>query len=119
METPPVLLIDDGELDEVRGLLEDLAVDFLHVRGPSVPDEVEEPACLLVTTAGRALTLQLMQPDDPRSQPGSPRGSSPSLPPSALPGAREEGSNASRTGLRGQLPHRVEEKEGDAPRALR
>jgi hypothetical protein len=69
METPPVLLIDDGELDEVRGLLEDLAVDFLHVRGPSVPDEVEEPACLLVTTAGRALTLQLMQPDEPSGKP--------------------------------------------------
>ncbi len=46
METPPVLLVDDGELDEVRTLLEDLAVDFLHVRGPTIPDEVEEPANL-------------------------------------------------------------------------
>ncbi len=69
METPAVLLVDDGELDEVRTLLEDLAVDFLHVRGPTIPDEVEEPAKLLVTTASRALTLQLTQSDAPRQKP--------------------------------------------------
>ena len=69
METPPVLLIDDGELDDVRGLLEDLAVEFLHLRGPNVPDEVEEPLSLLVTTASRALSLRLVQPEEVRKRP--------------------------------------------------
>ena len=69
METPRILLVDDGELDEVRALLEDLAVDFVHVRGPTIPDEVEEPTNLLVTTARRALTLQLLQAEAPHRKP--------------------------------------------------
>ncbi len=50
-----VLLIDDGELDDVRDILNALDVDFAHLRGGAVPDEVAPPRDLFVTTSRRAL----------------------------------------------------------------
>ena len=54
---PSVLLLDDGELGDVRRLLEDLGVDFVHLRGASISDRLEPPRDLLLTTSRRAQTI--------------------------------------------------------------
>jgi hypothetical protein len=51
---PSVLILDDGELGEVREILEDLEVDYSHLRGGAVPGHLDPPRRLLVTTARRA-----------------------------------------------------------------
>jgi len=54
---PSVLLLDDGELGDVRRLLDELGVDFVHLRGASISDGLEPPRDLLLTTARRAQTI--------------------------------------------------------------
>lgn len=49
-----VLLVDDGELEDVRRLLGELGIDFAHVRGGAVPSRLEAPRDLFVTTMRRA-----------------------------------------------------------------
>ncbi len=58
MASPSVLLIDDGELDDVRVLLAQLGVEFQHLRGGQVPERVEPPRDLLVCTSRRALLTE-------------------------------------------------------------
>lgn len=53
-DAPSVLLIDDGELDDVAALLEELRADVTHLRGGEVPDQVAPPRDLFVTTSRRA-----------------------------------------------------------------
>ena len=36
--TPSVLLLHDGELDDVRELLDQLGADYLHFRGGEIPE---------------------------------------------------------------------------------
>lgn len=64
---PSVLLLDDGELDDVRRLLGDLDVDFVHLRGASISDGLEPPRDLLLTTARRAQTIPRSAPADSAS----------------------------------------------------
>jgi hypothetical protein len=59
---PPVILIDDGELDDIRRLLDELGADFVHLRGGSVPAAVEPPAHLFVATARRAVLARRWPP---------------------------------------------------------
>ncbi len=54
---PSVLMLDDGELGDVRRLLEDLGVDFVHLRGAAISDGLEAPRDLLLTTSRRAQTI--------------------------------------------------------------
>jgi len=54
---PSVLLLDDGELGDVRRLLDEIGVDFVHLRGASISDGLEPPRDLLLTTARRAQTI--------------------------------------------------------------
>ncbi len=54
---PSVLLLDDGELADVRRLLEDLEIDFIHRRGTGIGEGLELPADLLITTARLAQSL--------------------------------------------------------------
>jgi hypothetical protein len=51
---PSVLIVDDGELGDVREILEELEVEYAHLRGSAVPRQLEAPARLFVTTARRA-----------------------------------------------------------------
>ncbi len=51
----PVLLVDDGELDDVRDILTGLGIDFAHLRGAAVPARVQPPRDLFVTNSRRAL----------------------------------------------------------------
>lgn len=58
MSSPPsVLLVDDGELGDVRRLLDELGVDYVHLRGASISDGLEPPRDLLLTTARRVQTI--------------------------------------------------------------
>lgn len=52
----PVLVIDDGELDDVLALLRGLGIPFGHVRGAATQPLVE-PSDLLIVTGRRALRL--------------------------------------------------------------
>jgi hypothetical protein len=62
-----ILLIDDGELDDVRALLEELETEFVHMRGDDLPDELQDPRFLLVSTARRAVSLRFVrEPKRPR-----------------------------------------------------
>jgi hypothetical protein len=56
METAPsVLLLDDGELDPVQSLLEELGCSFVRVRGGGLDDEPPCPRELIIATARRAI----------------------------------------------------------------
>jgi hypothetical protein len=54
---PLVLLIDDGELDDLAIALNELEVASIHLRRVPVSDEVVAPRKLLITTLARALEL--------------------------------------------------------------
>ncbi|MEN8181846.1 MAG: PilZ domain-containing protein [Myxococcota bacterium] len=55
MDTQPsVLLIDDGELDDIRLLLEEIGAEYSELRGGCIPDRVDPPRDLLITTGRRA-----------------------------------------------------------------
>jgi hypothetical protein len=68
--TASVLLIHDGELDDVRAALEQIGAEVADLRGGSVPERVEPPRDLLVTTARRARAVESWPP--PRGEPARP-----------------------------------------------
>ncbi len=51
---PSVLLVDDGELADVRELLEELGADFVHLRGGQIPETLVPPRDMVVTSPRRA-----------------------------------------------------------------
>jgi hypothetical protein len=53
-----ILVIDDGELQDVRALLQEFEAEFVHLQGRDIPEEIEDPRKLLVTTARRAVCLR-------------------------------------------------------------
>jgi hypothetical protein len=55
---PSVLIVDDGELGDVRAVLQELGVDFAHLRGAAVPPRVDPPRQLFVATARRAAVAE-------------------------------------------------------------
>jgi hypothetical protein len=55
-DTCRVLLLDDGELEDVRALLEQLGEAFVHLRGAAIPARIHAPSALLVATSRRALS---------------------------------------------------------------
>src|SRR5690606_35099348 len=50
----PVVLVDDGELDDVRGLLDELGLAFAHLRGGAIPKRIEPPRDPFLATLRRA-----------------------------------------------------------------
>lgn len=60
--TPPVLIVDDGELDDVRDILADLGAEFALLRGGAIPDQVPPPSRLFVATPRRAHLAQHWKP---------------------------------------------------------
>ncbi len=52
---PSVLLLDDGELDPVQSLLEELGCSFVRVRGGGLDEEPPCPRELIIATARRAI----------------------------------------------------------------
>ena len=51
---PSVILLHDGELDDVRELLDQLGVDYVHLRGGEIPERVDPPQQLFIATSRRA-----------------------------------------------------------------
>jgi len=52
---PSVLLLHDGELDDVRELLGEIGADYVHLRGGEIPERVDPPEKLFIATARRAM----------------------------------------------------------------
>lgn len=50
---PSVLLLDDGELDDIQALLEEVGVPFARVRGGAIVDGTPPPSELLISTPRR------------------------------------------------------------------
>jgi hypothetical protein len=67
--SPSVLLLDDGELDDVRGLLDGLGADYLHLRGGAIPDSLDPPSDLFIATSRRAMVASTW-PSGSASAPG-------------------------------------------------
>ena len=65
--TPDVLLLDDGELDDIHQMLEDLKVPVARVRGGAIVDGTPPPRKLLVSTPRRidAVKATLQGADNP------------------------------------------------------
>lgn len=51
--SPAVLLLDDGELDDIQGMLEELKVPFARVRGGAIVRGMAPPSNLLISTPRR------------------------------------------------------------------
>jgi hypothetical protein len=60
--TPSVLLLHDGELDDVRALLDELGADYLHLRGGEIPERVDPPERLFIATSRRAIVADKWPP---------------------------------------------------------
>jgi hypothetical protein len=56
-EAPSVLLLDDGELDRVHGLLGRMGADCVRIQGGAIGASLPRPRDLLVTSGRRALDL--------------------------------------------------------------
>ena len=54
----PVLVVDDGELEDVRDLLNGERIDFAHLRGSAVPNPLNPPSDLFITNARHAELVQ-------------------------------------------------------------
>jgi hypothetical protein len=54
----PVLVVDDGELEDIRHILAELEVEFALLRGGAIPDKLDPPSRLFVATPRRALLSQ-------------------------------------------------------------
>jgi len=64
-KTPPLLVLDDGELDDVVELLNELDIEHAHLRGAAIPTQLAPPGRVIVTTPRRAMLTK----DWPRSAP--------------------------------------------------
>jgi hypothetical protein len=61
---PALLVLDDGELSDLVALLNELGIEFAHLRGSSIPPQIAPPQRVIVMIAeamfhrtGRAPTL--------------------------------------------------------------
>lgn len=61
-QVPSILLLDDGELNEVTDLLVELALPFERRRGGEIPETMTPPLDLLVTTPRRASVVRRGSP---------------------------------------------------------
>ncbi|CAM9425705.1 unnamed protein product [Discosporangium mesarthrocarpum] len=67
---PGILLVDDGELDEVAQVLDEQGVSYTRLRGGQIPDEVPPPRDLLIVTPRRVERVRRGSPVD--AAPGRP-----------------------------------------------
>jgi hypothetical protein len=66
--SPAVLLLDDGELDDVQEILQDAAVPYGRVRGGAIVPDTPRPTRLLVSTPRRIEAVKLPEPDSPEAE---------------------------------------------------
>ena len=67
---PGILLVDDGELDEVARVLDDQGLRYTRLRGGQIPDEIAPPRDLLIVTPRRVERVRRGSPAD--AAPGRP-----------------------------------------------
>jgi hypothetical protein len=67
--SPWVAVIDDGELEDIRGLLDEMGIEFAHWGKASVPPGAWEPQQMLLTTAWHAASLHLNRPVSNKKKP--------------------------------------------------
>lgn len=58
---PAVLILDDGELDDVQGILEELQVEFGRVRGGAIAPNTPPPRSLLMATPRRISAVSAIE----------------------------------------------------------
>lgn len=68
--SPGILLIDDGELDAVAGVLDAQGIAYKRLRGGHIPNEVAPPRDLLIVTPRRVERVRRGSPAD--ASPGRP-----------------------------------------------
>jgi hypothetical protein len=59
---PSVILLHDGELDDVRELLDEIGADYVHLRGGEIPERVDPPQQLFIATSRRAMIAREWPP---------------------------------------------------------
>ena len=57
-QSPAVLLLDDGELDDVQTILDDCQISYGRVRGGAIVPKTPAPRRLLITTPRRIEAVQ-------------------------------------------------------------
>jgi hypothetical protein len=62
-QAPAVLLLDDGELDDIKDMLEEAQVAYGRVRGEAIAQNTPPPSRLLVATPRRIDAVRLPEPD--------------------------------------------------------
>lgn len=62
---PALLLLDDGELGDLVAMLNELGIEFAHLRGSAIPPQISPPERVIITTPRRAMLTK----DWPRSSP--------------------------------------------------
>ena len=67
-QTLPVLLLDDGELDDVQECLEQTGVPFGRVRGGAIVPDTPPPVRLLIATPRRIDAVRLPPADSEESR---------------------------------------------------
>lgn len=68
--TPGILLVDDGELDEVARVLDGQGIAYTRLRGGQIPDEIAPPRDLLIVTPRRVERVRRGSPAE--AAPGRP-----------------------------------------------
>ena len=69
-KSPGILLVDDGELDEVAHVLDEQGTPYTRLRGGQIPSEVAPPRDLLIVTPRRVDRVRRGSPSD--AAPGRP-----------------------------------------------
>jgi len=65
---PAVLLLDDGELDDVQEILQDAGVAYGRVRGGAIVSNTPRPSHLLISTPRRISAVSLPAPGSPEAE---------------------------------------------------
>ena len=65
---PAVLLLDDGELDDVQEILQSTGVAYGRVRGGAIVSNTPPPSRLLISTPRRINAVHLPEPGSPEAE---------------------------------------------------
>jgi hypothetical protein len=66
-QPPGILLLDDGELDVVAALLDDLGLEYTRLRGGEIADEIAPPLDLIVATTRHSRAVRRGSPAGARA----------------------------------------------------
>jgi hypothetical protein len=67
-QSPAVLLLDDGELDDVQEVLQGAGVAYGRVRGGAIVPDTPRPSKLFISTPRRINAVKLPEPGSPEAE---------------------------------------------------